>query len=219
MGQPKIPGGQFDPPPRITKQRPGRKPAIDVMLHLLSYSPLSTLHSYDPRAVRSAAIAQGIVDFSLAEPPHKTEEAFDCPSHGHRQMFDEVIRQEVAKVISVGEIEHLTPALLAGVRGGRGPEREAGRQGGRSATNEESGIGGRLTDGLENPDSNQPQVCARGVGRRGQRCIRMKGTSQAAPEAVRQAVGGGCESGWGRLLSVTIALEPGSYRQGDSGSA
>ena len=38
---------------------------------------------------------------------------------------------------------------------------------------------------------------ARGSGR----------TSEAAPEAVRQAVGGGCRSGWGRLLSVTI-LKP-----------
>ena len=40
----------------------------------------------------------------------------------------------------------------------------------------------------------------------GQRCIRRKGTPEAAPEAVRQAVGGGCRSGWGRLLSVTLSL-------------
>ena len=39
-----------------------------------------------------------------------------------------------------------------------------------------------------------------------QGCIRREGTSQAAPEAVRQAVGGGCQSGWGRLLSVTNAI-------------
>ena len=31
-------------------------------------------------------------------------------------------------------------------------------------------------------------------------CIRREGTSEAAPEAVRQAAGGGCQSGWGRLL-------------------
>jgi hypothetical protein len=36
-------------------------------------------------------------------------------------------------------------------------------------------------------------------------------------EAVTQAVGGGCQSGWGRLLSVTNAIEP--WRQGDSGWA
>ena len=36
--------------------------------------------------------------------------------------------------------------------------------------------------------------------------------SQAAPEAVRQAVGGGCRSGWGRLLSVATAIEPGTCR-------
>ena len=36
---------------------------------------------------------------------------------------------------------------------------------------------------------------------------------------VRQAVGGGCQSGWGRLLSVTNAVEAGTWRQGDSGWA
>ena len=40
-----------------------------------------------------------------------------------------------------------------------------------------------------------------------------------APKAVRQAVGGGCQSGWGRLLSVTNAIEAGAWRQGDSGWA
>ena len=44
-----------------------------------------------------------------------------------------------------------------------------------------------------------------------QGCIRREWTSEAAPEAVRQAVGGGCRSGWGRLLSVTIAIEPGTW--------
>ena len=39
------------------------------------------------------------------------------------------------------------------------------------------------------------------------------------PEAVRQAVGGGCQSGWVRLLSVTNAVEAGTWRQGDSGWA
>ena len=36
-------------------------------------------------------------------------------------------------------------------------------------------------------------------------------------EAVRQAVGGGCPSVWGRLLSVTSAVEAGTWRYGDSG--
>ena len=40
-----------------------------------------------------------------------------------------------------------------------------------------------------------------------------------APEAVRQAVGGVRQSGWGRLLSVTNATEAGTWRQGDSGWA
>ena len=33
----------------------------------------------------------------------------------------------------------------------------------------------------------------------GQRCIGTEGASEAAPEVVRQAVGGGCQSGWGRF--------------------
>ena len=40
---------------------------------------------------------------------------------------------------------------------------------------------------------------------------------KAAPEAVRQAAGGCCQSGWGRLLSVADAIEPGTCRHGNSG--
>ena len=43
--------------------------------------------------------------------------------------------------------------------------------------------------------------------------------SEAAPEAFRQAVGGGYQSGWGRLLSVANAVEADTRRQGDSGWA
>ena len=46
---------------------------------------------------------------------------------------------------------------------------------------------------------------------------RREGTSEVASEAVRQAVGGGCQSGWGRLLSVTNAIEAGTWCQGDCG--
>ena len=53
------------------------------------------------------------------------------------------------------------------------------------------------------------KVCAQ---HRSQRCIGREGASEAAPEAVRQAVGGGCQSGWGRLLSVTNAIEAGIWR-------
>ena len=42
----------------------------------------------------------------------------------------------------------------------------------------------------------------RGAG--GQGCIRRGGASEAAPEAVRQAVGGGCQSGWG---TVTVGYQ------------
>ena len=51
----------------------------------------------------------------------------------------------------------------------------------------------------------------------GQGCIRRGRASEAVPEAVRQAVGEGCQSGCGRLLSVTNATEAGTCRQGDSG--
>ena len=61
------------------------------------------------------------------------------------------------------------------------------------------------------------RFCSAVVG--GQDCIRREGASEAAPEAVRQAVGGGCRSGWGRLLSVTSAIEAGTCREGDSGWA
>ena len=58
------------------------------------------------------------------------------------------------------------------------------------------------------------------VGGRGLRgCIRREGTSEAARGAGRQAVVGGCQSGWRRLLSVTNAIEAGAWRQGDSGWA
>ena len=49
--------------------------------------------------------------------------------------------------------------------------------------------------------------------------IRREGASEAAPEVVRLAVGGGCQSGWGRLLSVTNAIETGTWRWGDGGWA
>ena len=55
-------------------------------------------------------------------------------------------------------------------------------------------------------------ACAQG-------CIRREGASEAAPEAVGQAVGGGCQHGWGRLLSVTNAIEAGTCRQVGSGWA
>ena len=55
--------------------------------------------------------------------------------------------------------------------------------------------------------------------REGQGCKSREGTSEAAPEAVGQAVGGGSPSGCGQLLSVTSAIERGTWRQGDSGWA
>ena len=50
-------------------------------------------------------------------------------------------------------------------------------------------------------------------------CGGREGTSEAGPEAGRQAVGGGCQSGWGRLLSVKNAIETGTWCQGDCGWA
>ena len=47
----------------------------------------------------------------------------------------------------------------------------------------------------------------------------VEGKAPEAPEAVRQAVGGGCQGGWGQLLSATNAIKAGAWRQGDSGWA
>ena len=57
------------------------------------------------------------------------------------------------------------------------------------------------------------------LGGGGQGCIGREGTSDGALEAVRQAVEGGCQSDWGRLLSVANAGEAGTWRQGYSGWA
>ena len=70
---------------------------------------------------------------------------------------------------------------------------------------------------IKAPCAVELQVCTvLGVG---QGCIRREGTSEAAPEAVRQALRGRCQSGCLRLLSVTYAIEAGTWRQGYSGRA
>ena len=66
---------------------------------------------------------------------------------------------------------------------------------------------------MRSPKQRNAAVCKLQVGY-GQGCSRTEGTSEAAPEAVRQAVGGGCQSGWGRLPSVTNAIEAGTCHQG-----
>ena len=97
---------------------------------------------------------EGVVDFSLSGPPCKDEGRLVlCPSHA--EMFEEVIRHELARVMAVGEIEAIAPQL-AGGRRGWGRDGDGGEA--RAAPKTDSGIGGRLTDGLENPDSNQPQL-------------------------------------------------------------
>ena len=48
----------------------------------------------------------------------------------------------------------------------------------------------------EQDSTTQPPVIRRKVKvTRPQGCVRREGTSEVAPEAVRQAVGGGCQSG------------------------
>ena len=69
-------------------------------------------------------------------------------------------------------------------------------------------IGGTSKDMHRNQQKN-------GTVSRGQGCIRREGTPEAAREAVGQAVGGGCRSGWGPLLLVTNAIEAGTCRQGE----
>ena len=59
-------------------------------------------------------------------------------------------------------------------------------------------------------------ACGQGDGGWGQGCIRREGASEAAIDAVTQAIGEGCQSGWGRILSATNAIEAGTRRQGDT---
>ena len=40
----------------------------------------------------------------------------------------------------------------------------------------------------------------------------LEGKGPRGPEAVRQAVGGGCQSCWGRLMSVTNTIEAATWR-------
>ena len=42
----------------------------------------------------------------------------------------------------------------------------------------------------------------------GWECIRREGASEAAPAAVREAVGGGCQSGWGGYCPLQMPLKP-----------
>ena len=103
-----------------------------------------------------------------------------------------------------------TPCItgMAGGRGGGG-ERGGGQRG---AADDEHGP---VTESGNGTAHRSPPVRrTRGHSRslRHKR-TRREGTSEAAPEAVGQAVGGGCQSGWGRLLSVTSAIEPGTCRQ------
>ena len=51
-----------------------------------------------------------------------------------------------------------------------------------------------------------PNTCGARGARQG--CIGREGTAEAAPEAVRWAVEGGCQSGWGRLLEWKCTRAP-----------
>ena len=65
------------------------------------------------------------------------------------------------------------------------------------------------------PDANLRRCCPLPQA---QQRIRREGISEAALAATRQAVGGGCQSGWGQLLSVMNAIEAGTWRQGGLGA-
>ena len=91
--------------------------------------------------------------------------------------------------------------------------------------------GSNLYEGLNasgpslKPTKQRPNSCpALKEGDEGRRggggdALEGKGPQGVTPEAVKQAVGGGCPSSWGRLLSVTNAIEADTCRQGDSGWA
>ena len=70
------------------------------------------------------------------------------------------------------------------------------------------------------PPGRAGQPAGRGGGVGGeQEGIGRAGAPEEVPEAVRQAVGGDYQSGWGRLLLVTTAAGADSCGQGESGLA
>ena len=115
--------------------------------------------------------------------------------------------------------------LRRGLRGPAGGALVAARRRGQGLDGDGEPAG-RAGAQCRAPDRNAHllQTGGQGVGRGGRApgrgCVRGGGGgSEEAPEAVRRAVGGGCRSGWGRLLSVPNAIEAGTCRQGDSGWA
>ena len=134
--------------------------------------------------------------------------------------------EEVAKAVGGGYFRLQMPLRLAlGVRGtAAGRRLGALERGGRPITQvakiaegqEDRTRSREHATGRSQGDPRMTGVCVVQVPRD---ALEPNAASEAAPEAVRQAVGGGCQSGWGRVFSVTNAIEAGTWRQGDSGWA
>ena len=76
------------------------------------------------------------------------------------------------------------------------------------------GLGGGGGAGVASADWHWHPAARRGGG--GSDALAGEGSQRQPQKRLRLAVGGGCQSGWGRLLSVTNAIEAGACRQGDS---
>ena len=101
----------------------------------------------------------------------------------------------------------LPPGVRSMGLGGRGACRNAGGCGRRNT----------LPDRWANDVLQAHISCTLDKGGGGHGCIRREGFSEGTPEALRQAVGGGCQSGWGRLLSVTNKPPPWGKGAGGAG--
>ena len=109
--------------------------------------------------------------------------------------------------LGAGSAPPMGTCLQGGARGGRRPTKHAGSTATSQAAARAPALGA------------QPHAAGlvdEGGGGTG---MHRKGTDLTGGEAVRQAVGGGCQSGSRRLLSVTNPIEAGTCRQGDSGWA
>ena len=91
--------------------------------------------------------------------------------------------------------------LQSGRKSGRGGKRWQVQNGLEGNWRRSKAVGMGLTGTLKE-EGNPPPPPTKGMHWKG----------RVSQEAVRQAVGGGCQSGWGRLLSVTNAAEAGTWR-------
>ena len=136
-----------------------------------------------------------------------------CAARTHHQpqeavaQFADVVHDAVLRVIDAARAE--AGRLVADAR--EGALEHVDQQAVHVLVQEDLHRGARRTWGAGLLDSITYQPHEQG-------CMRREGTAEVALEAVGSGVGG-CQSGWGQLLSVTNAIEAGTCGQGGSGWA